>query len=194
MCTNVSLLPCNHGLAADRVTKLRPSIMVLLIGVRRSSLHLAVRARLRMAAVRTVSPRFRVIVEKRMRRGRLLVILLLVLFAGHPVAGLVCEATCEPAAPAQPEQESAGCHAAAADRGVPSVRVSAADEERCEHGSVREALTAERWQSSDSRVQSSGAIDTTPGRPHRESHELPDNAPRYSPPGPRVGFGLPIRV
>jgi hypothetical protein len=168
--------------------------MVVLIGVRRSFVTLCPEGKVENGGSEDCSPRFRVIVEKRMRRGRLLVILLLVLFAGHPVAGLVCEATCEPAAPAQPEQESAGCHAAAADRGVPSVRVSAADEERCEHGSVREALTAERWQSSDSRVQSSGAIDTTPGRPHRESHELPDNAPRYSPPGPRVGFGLPIRV
>jgi hypothetical protein len=130
-----------------------------------------------------------------MLRGRLPVILLLGLFAGHPVAGLVCEATCgTPGTHTQPAVQNAGCHAAATADPAPPVRVSAADAERCDHGSVREALTGDRWQASSPRGQASGATETIPSLLRQDSRALHGGASRYSPPGPRVGFGLAIRV
>jgi hypothetical protein len=135
-----------------------------------------------------------------MLRGRIPVLLMLVLFAGHPVAGLVCQVGCgarapEPAAQAQRAVQGPGCHPAApADGAVPVVRLAEADAQHCEHDGTRVVLTAERWHVFEWRVQASDAIETLQSPPRRDSRAPRDAASRYLPPGPRVGFGLAIRV
>lgn len=134
-----------------------------------------------------------------MVRGRIPVFFLLLLFAASPAAGLVCEMTC--AVPTTAERrvhagdETAGCHSAATTDGdTVSVRLSPTDAVPCEHSIDHEAITAERLQTPDSRGRALTAIDASAILPRRESQELHDSAFRHSPPGRRIGFGLPIRV
>jgi hypothetical protein len=136
-----------------------------------------------------------------MGRGKVPVFFLLLLFAASPAAGLVCEVTCavpttaERRAPARPAEGSAGCHSAATtDPDTPAVRLSPAAAGHCEHSSDHEAINAERVQTPDSRRQALDAIDASRILPCRESPEPVDRAFRHSPQGPRIGFGLAIRV
>jgi hypothetical protein len=121
-------------------------------------------------------------------------LLLFVLFAGHPVAALVCEVECNgtPSTSARgPASEAPACHSATTAGDAPA-RLADARVGHCDHAGGPEALNPERCSRFLPRLEAAVPSCTPSALPSRRAQTV--SPLDHNPPGPSIGRGIAIRV